>query len=106
MLSLPSFDNQRLIFHAARQTLRKAEMARLAVHEWLNYHDFELEEWKTKTASELGISISELERKLLAAAQRQAIMRKRDEDSNPIEACNLDDDSCTQSPSVNEQNQI
>ncbi|WP_244141906.1 hypothetical protein [aff. Roholtiella sp. LEGE 12411] len=103
MLSLPSFDNQRLIFHAARQTLRKAEMARLAVHEWLNYHDFELEEWKTKTASELGISISELERKLLAAAQRQAIMRKRDEDPNPIETCNLDDDSCTQSPSVNEQ---
>ncbi len=71
MLSLPSFDNQRLIFHAARQTLRKAEMARLAVHEWLNYHDFELEEWKNKTASELGISISELEQKLLAAAQRQ-----------------------------------
>lgn len=107
MLSLPSFDNQRLIFHAARQTLRKAEMARLAVHEWLNYHDFELEEWKTKTASELGISISELERKLLAAVQRQAIIMTRDEEpnfeSNSIEVCNTDDDSSTQSSSVDEQ---
>ncbi len=110
MLSLPSFDNQRLIFHAARQTLRKAEMARLAVHEWLNYHDFELEEWKTKTASELGISISEFERKLLAAAQRQAIMRKKDEDSdsepNLVEVYSIDVDSCTQSPSVDEQTKI
>ncbi len=70
MLSLPSFDNQRLIFHAARQTLRKAEMARLAVREWLNSHDLELEEWKHKTACELGISISEFEQKLLAAAQQ------------------------------------
>ncbi len=78
MLSLPSFDNQRLIFHAARQTLRKAEMARLAVHEWLNHHDFELEEWKNKTASELGISISELEQKLLAANQKQAMKTKED----------------------------
>lgn len=109
MLSLPSFDNQRLIFHAARQTLRKAEMARLVVHEWLNYHDFELEEWKTKTASELGISISEFERKLLAAVQRQAIIGKRDEEpnfeSNSIEVCNTDDDSSTQSSSVDEQTQ-
>lgn len=81
MLSLPSFDNKRLIFHAARQTLRKAEMARLAVHEWLNQHDLELEEWKNKTASELGMSTSELEQKLLAATQRQAITRKKDDDS-------------------------
>ncbi len=77
MLSLPSFDNQRLMFHAARQTLRKAEMARLAVHEWLNQHDFELEEWKNKTASELEISISELEQKLLAANQQQVMKRKK-----------------------------
>lgn len=77
MLSLPSFDNQRLIFHAARQTLRKAEMARLAVHEWLNQHDFELEEWKNKTASELGMSISELEQKLLLANHKQVMKRKQ-----------------------------
>jgi hypothetical protein len=110
MLSLPSFDNQRLIFHAARQTLRKAEMARLAVHEWLNYHDFELEEWKTKTASELGISISEFERKLLAAAQRQGIMRKVDDepDLEPkfVEFPSVDSDSCSQLQSINEQPSI
>ncbi len=82
MLSLPSFDNQRLIFHAARQTLRKAEMARVAVREWLNQHDCELEEWKTKKASELGISISRLEQKLLAAAQNQAISNKTDDNFN------------------------
>jgi hypothetical protein len=79
MLSLPSFDNQRLIFHAARQTLRKAEMARLVVHEWLNQHDFELEEWKNKSATELGMSISEFEQKLLAATQKQTMKRKKDE---------------------------
>ncbi|TVP59122.1 MAG: hypothetical protein EA343_20550 [Nodularia sp. (in: Bacteria)] len=79
MLSLPSFDNQRLIFHASRQTLRKAEMARLAVHEWLNQHDFELEEWKNKTACELGISISELEQKILAVTQKQVMKRKKDD---------------------------
>jgi hypothetical protein len=72
MLSLPNFDNQRLIFHAARQTVRKAEMARIAVHEWLNQHDSELEEWKAKTASELGISVSELEKRLLDAAQSRS----------------------------------
>ncbi len=82
MLSLPSFDNQRLIFHAARQTLRKAEMARVAVREWLNEHDCELEEWKRKTASELGISISILEQKLLASAQHQAVTSKGDDDVN------------------------
>lgn len=71
MLSVPNFDNERLIFHAARQTLRKAEMARFAVREWLNQHDPELEEWKTRTASEFGISVSELERQLLAEAQDQ-----------------------------------
>ncbi|WP_390665765.1 hypothetical protein [Nostoc foliaceum] len=76
MLSLPSFDNQRLIFHSARQTLRKAEMARVAVREWLNQHDCELEEWKSKKASELGISISRLEQKLLDAAQHQVITNK------------------------------
>jgi hypothetical protein len=92
MLSLPSFDNKRLIFHAARQTLRKAEMARLAVHEWLNRHDFELEEWKNRTAFELGISISELEQKLLAAAQRQLLMSKKDQEP----------DSCIPSQSSNE----
>ena len=71
-LSVSSFDNQRLIFHAARQTLRKAEMTRLVVHEWLEQHEPELEEWKVKTASQLGISVSELERQLLAAANYQA----------------------------------
>ncbi len=85
MLSLPSFDNQRLIFHAARQTLRKAEMARVAVREWLNQHDCELEEWKTKKASELGISISRLEQKLLAAAQPQTITSQEDENPNSEE---------------------
>ncbi|WP_338044490.1 hypothetical protein [Nostoc edaphicum] len=85
MLSLPSFDNQRLIFHSARQTLRKAEMARVAVREWLNQHDCELEEWKSKKASELGISISRLEQKLLAAAQHQAITSKGENNSNPDE---------------------
>lgn len=79
MLSLPNFDNQRLIFHASRQTLRKAEMARLAVHEWLNQHDLELEEWKSKTAFELGITISELEQKLIAATQKQVIKRNKDD---------------------------
>ncbi len=82
MLSLPNFDNQRLIFHAARQTLRKAEMARLVVHEWLNQHDFELEEWKNKTATDLGISISELEQKLLASTQKQGINRKKSDHAN------------------------
>jgi hypothetical protein len=77
MLSLTRFDHQRLIFHAARQTARKAEMARIAVHEWLNQHDSELEEWKTKTASELGISISELERRLLTAAEEKTESRKK-----------------------------
>ncbi|MEA5515736.1 hypothetical protein [Nodularia sp. UHCC 0506] len=76
MLSLPIFDNQRLIFHADRQTLRKAEMARLAIHEWLNQHDFELEEWKNKTAFELGISISELEQKLLVSTHEKSMKRK------------------------------
>ncbi|MEH2107508.1 hypothetical protein [Nostoc sp.] len=85
MLSLPSFDNQRLIFHAARQTLRKAEMARVAVREWLNQHDCELEEWKTKKASELGISISRLEQKLLAAAQHQSITNKENDNPNSEE---------------------
>jgi hypothetical protein len=69
MISLPKFDNQRLIFHAARQTLRKAEMARLAIHEWLDRKDVELEEWKARTASGLGISISEFEQLLLAEAE-------------------------------------
>ncbi len=84
MLSLPSFDNQRLIFHAARQTLRKAEMARVAVREWLNQHDCELEEWKTKKASELGISISRFEQKLLAA-QNQATRNQADDNPNSEE---------------------
>jgi len=70
MLSVASFDDQRLIFHAARQTLRKAEMTRLIVHEWLDQHQPELEEWKAKMASELEISVSEFERQLLAAALR------------------------------------
>jgi len=79
MLSVPSFDDRRLIFHAARQTLRKAEMARLIVHEWLDQHQLELEEWKAKMASELGISVSELERQLIAAALRQArVSQKRE----------------------------
>ncbi|MFQ4140978.1 hypothetical protein [Chlorogloeopsis sp. ULAP02] len=82
MLSLPNFDNQRLIFHAARQTVRKAEMARLAVHEWLNQHDSELEEWKAKTASELGISVSEFEKQLLDAANLQTKSRTREENTN------------------------
>ncbi|MBF2007109.1 hypothetical protein ACF3DV_29685 [Chlorogloeopsis fritschii PCC 9212] len=82
MLSLPNFDNQRLIFHAARQTVRKAEMARLAVHEWLNQHDSELEEWKAKSASELGISISEFEKQLLEAANLQTKSRTREDDTN------------------------
>ena len=81
-LSLSNFDNQRLIFHAARQTLRKAEMTRLAVHEWLEQHEPELQEWKVKTASELGISVSELERQLLAAAQRQANSKKKQDDTD------------------------
>ncbi|MDM9385366.1 hypothetical protein QUB80_32445 [Chlorogloeopsis sp. ULAP01] len=81
MLSLPNFDNQRLIFHAARQTVRKAEMARLAVHEWLNQHDSELEEWKAKTASELGISVSEFEKQLLDAANLQTKSRTREDDT-------------------------
>jgi len=77
MLSVPSFDNQRLIFHATRQTLRKAEMARLIMHEWLEQHEPELERWKTQTASELGISVSEFERQLLAAADSQPRSKKR-----------------------------
>lgn len=77
MLSVPGFDNERLIFHAARQTLRKAEMARLAVHEWLEQHDSVLEEWKAKKASELGISITELERQLITNAEQQASSRQK-----------------------------
>nr|WP_235148038.1 hypothetical protein [Fischerella sp. FACHB-380] len=57
-------------------------MARIAVHEWLNQHDAELEEWKTKTASELGISISELERRLLSAAEEQTESRKKGSNAN------------------------
>lgn len=72
MISLPAFDNQRLIFHAARQTLRKAEMARLAVHEWLSQHDSELEDWKAKTAHSLGISVSKFEQELLVKAQSES----------------------------------
>jgi len=79
MISLPSFDNERLILHATRQTLRKAEMARLIVHEWLNQHEPELKEWKAKTASELGISVSELEWQLIAAAEDRARLRERQE---------------------------
>ena len=67
MISLSSFDNQRLAFHSARQTLRKAEMARLIVHEWLEQHESDLERWKAKSASELGVSIREVEQRLLAA---------------------------------------
>lgn len=77
-LSISNFDNQRLIFHASRQTLRKAEMARLIVHEWLEQHDAELEEWKAKAASELGISVRELERQLLAAYEEQTRAKKKD----------------------------
>ena len=77
-LSISNFDNQRLIFHASRQTLRKAEMARLIIHEWLEQHEAELEEWKAKTASKLGISISELERQLLAASEEQTRAKKKD----------------------------
>ncbi len=77
-LSVSVFDNQRLIFHALRQTLRKSEMARLIVHEWLEQHEAELDEWKAKTASELEISVSELEKQLLAAAEHQTKQRKKD----------------------------
>lgn len=77
MLSLPSFDNQRLLLHAARQTLRKAEMARLIMHEWLEQHESELEAWKVKIASDLGISVGELEQQLMARAEDQARPRKR-----------------------------
>ncbi len=76
MLSLTSFDHQRLMFHAARQTVRKAEMARLALHIWLNQHDLELEKWKAKKAAELGISVSELEQQLLEINESQAIITK------------------------------
>lgn len=72
MISLPKFDNQRLIFHATRQTLRKAEMARLALHEWLSQHDPELEEWKAKSAHRLGISVSEFEQQLLVKAEGES----------------------------------
>lgn len=77
-LSVSVFDNQRLIFHALRQTLRKSEMARLIVHEWLEQHEAELDEWKAKAASELEISVSELERQLLAAAEHQTKQRRKD----------------------------
>ena len=77
-LSISNFDNQRLIFHACRQTLRKAEMARLIVHEWLEQHEAELEEWKAKTALELGISVRELELQLLAASEEQTRAKKQD----------------------------
>jgi hypothetical protein len=82
MISLARFDNQRLIFHAARQTLRKAEMARLAIHEWLNQHDFELEDWKTRRAFDLGISVSEVEQQLLVEAQGQQKNRNEQEDAD------------------------
>lgn len=75
-LSVSNFDNQRLIFHAIRQTLRKAEMTRFIVHEWLEQHEPELEEWKAKTASVLGISVSELEQQLLAAEQQARANKK------------------------------
>jgi hypothetical protein len=74
MLSLTSFDHQRLMFHAARQTVRKAEMARLALHIWLNQHDLELEKWKAKKAAELGIRVSELEQQLLEINDFQPII--------------------------------
>ena len=77
-LSVSVFDNQRLAFHALRQTLRKSEMARLIVHEWLEQHDAELNDWKAKTASELEISVSELERQLLAATEHQTKQRRKD----------------------------
>jgi hypothetical protein len=102
MLSLTSFDHQRLIFHAARQTLRKAEMARLALHGWLNQHDAELEKWKAKKADEIGISVGELEQELLTNAQCQEVMKKEDDKldgaTNPVAS-----NSCTQSKSVNDQ---
>jgi len=85
MLSLGNFDNERLIFHATRQTLRKAEMARLALHEWLNQHDSQLEAWKSKTASEHGISVSELEQHLLSVAQDVSGTRSREDDSDDTE---------------------
>jgi hypothetical protein len=82
MLSLTNFDHQRLVFHAARQTLRKAEMARLALHGWLNQHDSELEKWKNKKADEIGISVSELEQQLLNNTHYHPIKNKEDEELN------------------------
>ncbi|WP_416233369.1 hypothetical protein [Anabaena sp. UHCC 0399] len=102
MLSLTSFDHQRLIFHAERQTVRKAEMARLALHIWLNQHDLELEKWKAKKASELGISVSELEQQLLATAECQAIIAKK-KDKHDSEIKPVDPHSCTKLNPVKNQ---
>jgi hypothetical protein len=63
-VTLPSFDNQRLIGHAARRTTGKAELVRKILQEWLDQHEPELQQYWQELSAQTGLPIPEVKLKV------------------------------------------
>ncbi len=63
-VTLPSFDNQRLIGHAARRTTGKAELVRKIIQEWLDQHEPELQQYWEELSAQTGLPIPEVKLKV------------------------------------------
>lgn len=71
-VTLPSFDNQRLIGHAARRTTGKAELVRKIIQEWLDQHEPELQDYWQELSVQTGLPVSEVKLKVLDEFKRYA----------------------------------
>jgi|GEM_PF-5390867 len=84
-VTLPSFDNQRLIGHAARRTTGKAELVRKIIQEWLDQHESELQHYWHELSVQTGLPVSEVKLKVLDEFNRYARRGRPSGTSNEME---------------------
>lgn len=74
-ITLPSYDNQRVLGHAAKRTIGKAEMVRFIVQQWLDEHEGELQQYWSEMSQQTGLPIPELKLKIFGEYARHARRR-------------------------------
>ncbi|MBV8884658.1 MAG: hypothetical protein JO235_11775 [Chroococcidiopsidaceae cyanobacterium CP_BM_RX_35] len=84
-VTLPSFDNQRLVGHAARRTIGKAELVRKIIQEWLDQHEPELQHYWQELSVQTGLPISEVKLKVLDEFKQYARRGRSLGSSNEVE---------------------
>lgn len=71
-ISIPSWDNRRLLGHAHSEGVTKSEMTRRIINPWLRERDVELEMFWTEVAKWLECDAQEAKRRMIEDFEQQA----------------------------------